>query len=40
VPVPAGTFLPIPTLTPDEQHRLQGIAERYGQQLFPPDYLD
>ncbi len=39
-PVPAGTFLPPPVMNPEEQQRLQGIAEKYGQKLFPPDYLD
>ena len=39
-PVQAGTFLPVPDMNPDEQQRLQGIAEKYGQKLFPPDYLD
>jgi len=39
-PVPAGAFLPAPSLGPEEQKRMQGIAEKYGQQLFPPDYLD
>jgi quercetin dioxygenase-like cupin family protein len=38
--VPPGTFLPAPTMGPDEQQRLQSIAESYGQKLFPPDYLD
>ncbi|MBC7923902.1 MAG: cupin domain-containing protein [Ferruginibacter sp.] len=39
-PVAAGTFLPPPTMTPDEQQRLQTIAEKYGQQLAPPNYFD
>jgi quercetin dioxygenase-like cupin family protein len=38
--VPAGTFLPPPHLNPDELSRLMTIAERYGQKLYPPDYLD
>ena len=38
-PVPEGTFLPPPTLGPEEQQRMQAIAEKYGQKLFPPDYL-
>ncbi len=25
---------------PDEQKRLKAIAERYGQELYPPDYFD
>ncbi|MEH1934981.1 MAG: cupin domain-containing protein [Nostoc sp.] len=39
-PVPAGTFLPPPVMSPEDQQRLQGIAEKYGQKVFPPDYLD
>ena len=38
-PVAPGAFLPPPEMTPEEQKRLQGIAEKYGQKLFPPDYL-
>lgn len=39
-PVVADTFLPPPHLTPEEQKQLQSIAEKYGQKLYPPDYLD
>lgn len=39
-PVPAGAFLPAPVMGPEEQKRMKGIAEKYGQQVFPPDYLD
>ncbi len=38
-PVAAGTFLPPPDMGPEDQERLRGIAEKYGQELFPPDYL-
>lgn len=38
--VPANTFLPPPQMTPEEQKRVQNIAEKYGQKLYPPDYLD
>ncbi|MBV9852789.1 MAG: cupin domain-containing protein [Armatimonadetes bacterium] len=38
--VPAGAFLPAPAMGPEEQQRMRSIAEKYGQQLFPPDYLD
>ena len=38
-PVPAGTFLPPPTLGPEEQQRMQVLAEKHGQKVFPPDYL-
>jgi quercetin dioxygenase-like cupin family protein len=39
-PVAAGTFLPPAPLSEAEQKRLAVIAEKYGQKLFPPDYLD
>jgi hypothetical protein len=39
-PVAAGTFLPLPPMTSEEQKRIQSIAEKYGQKLYPPDYLD
>lgn len=39
-PVPPGIFLPPPTMGPEEQQRLQAIGEKYGQKMFPPDYLD
>ena len=38
-PVPFGQFLPASSPKPDEQKRMQEIAEKYGQKLFPPDYL-
>lgn len=40
VPVAAGTFLPPPALGPDDITKLQALAEKHGQKLFPPDYLD
>ena len=39
-PAPFGTFIPPPPMTPEMQQKLKTIAEKYGQQLFPPDYLD
>jgi quercetin dioxygenase-like cupin family protein len=39
-PVAAGTFLPPPQMTPKELKQVQSIAEKYGQKLYPPDYLD
>ena len=39
-PVATGTFLPLPPMTSEEQKRIQSIAEKYGQKLYPPDYLD
>lgn len=38
-PVQIGTFLPPPVMNPQEQQRLQEIAKKYGQEVFPPDYL-
>lgn len=38
-PVAPGAFLPPPEMTLEEQTRMQGVAEKYGQKLFPPDYL-
>jgi quercetin dioxygenase-like cupin family protein len=38
-PVEAGTFLPPPVLDKEELTRLKGFAEKYGQKLYPPDYL-
>ena len=39
-PVAAGTFLPPPQMTPEELKQIQSIAHKYGQKLYPPDYLD
>jgi quercetin dioxygenase-like cupin family protein len=39
-PVAANTFLPPPHMTPEDQKLVQSIAEKYGQKIFPPDYLD
>lgn len=39
-PVAAGTFLPLPQMTPEEKKQFQSIAEKYGQKLYPSDYLD
>lgn len=39
-PVPAGSFLPPPPMDEKEKERLNSIAEKYDQKLFPPDYLD
>lgn len=38
-PVEADTLLPIPQMTHEELKRLQSIAEKYGQELYPPDYF-
>lgn len=38
-PAPFGTFLSPPPMDQEALKRLQTIAEKYGQKLFPPDYL-
>ncbi len=38
-PVTANTLLPPSNLTQEEQKQLQSIAEKYGQKLYPLDYL-
>ena len=38
-PVAAGQFLPVPHFDADTIKQLQAIAEKHGQQVFPPDYL-
>jgi quercetin dioxygenase-like cupin family protein len=38
-PVAAGTFAPPPSLGAAELKRFGAIAEKYGQVLYPPDYL-
>ena len=39
-PVAVGTFVPPPPMTPDAMKKLLAIAEKYGQKIFPLDYLD
>lgn len=39
-PAPFGTFVPPPPMDPEAQKKLREIAEKHGQKLFPPDYLD
>lgn len=38
-PVSQGEFLPLPTFSKEFVSKLQIVAERYGQKVFPPDYL-
>ena len=38
-PVAFGTFMP-PVTDPESMKKVQTAAEKYGQQIFPPDYLD
>jgi len=39
-PVAAGEYLPPPDLSPDDLQKLQQIAEKHGQKLYPPNYFD
>ncbi len=39
-PVEAGTFLPQQKPGKEEEEKMKSIAEKYGQTLYPPDYLD
>jgi quercetin dioxygenase-like cupin family protein len=39
-PVDAGIFLPPPTLSTEELGKLKSSAEKFGQELYPPNYLD
>ena len=38
-PVTWGEFLPPPPMEPESIGKLIAIAEKYGQKIFPPDYL-
>ncbi len=38
-PVAAGTFLPPPPMDPESLKKMQAIAEKHGQKVYPPDYL-
>ena len=39
VAVGAGVFLPPPVMNKEEMGKIMGLAEKYGQKLYPPDYL-
>ncbi|WP_461451686.1 cupin domain-containing protein [Mucilaginibacter sp.] len=39
-PIEFGKFETQPDLTEDDAKKLQQIAEKYGQQLYPPNYFD
>lgn len=39
-PVDTGTFLSPPILSMEELDKLKSLAEKYGQELYPPEYLD
>jgi quercetin dioxygenase-like cupin family protein len=39
-PIESGTFSPAPTLNMEDLAKLKDVAEKYGQVLYPPDFLD
>ena len=39
-PVAAGEFLPPPPMDADAVKKLQAIAQKHGQVVYPPDFLD
>lgn len=39
-PVPIGEFLPPPPMDPEAAKQIQAVAEKHGQKIYPPDYLD
>ncbi len=39
-PVTAGIFLPAPVMDAAQLERLKVLAEKYGQQFYPPAFLD
>ncbi|MFA6057139.1 MAG: cupin domain-containing protein [Taibaiella sp.] len=39
-PVPHETFLPAQEANPDELKQVKQVAAQYGQEFFPPDYLN
>lgn len=38
-PVLPGAFLPVPEMDTEGMKKLQTIASKYGQKVYPPDYL-
>jgi len=40
IPVEPGEFLPPPPMDPETFKKLIPIVEKYGQKVYPPDYLD
>jgi quercetin dioxygenase-like cupin family protein len=39
-PVAAGEFLPAPPMDPESVKKLQAIAKKHGQIVYPPDFLE
>ena len=40
LPIAAGNFLPAPEMTAEYLQKVEALAAKYGQKLFPPDFLD
>jgi quercetin dioxygenase-like cupin family protein len=38
-PIQQGTFMPPPNMGPEQIQKFEAIAEKYGQKLYPPDFL-
>jgi len=39
-PVSVGEFLPPPSMDPESMKKLQAIAQKHGQIVYPPNFLD
>ena len=39
-PAAAGEFLPPPPMDPESLKKIKDIAQKYGQELYPPDFLE
>jgi quercetin dioxygenase-like cupin family protein len=39
-PIAAGEFLPTPPMDPESIKKLQAIAQKHGQVVYPPNFLD
>jgi hypothetical protein len=39
-PVAAGKFLPPPAMNPESIENIQAIAQKHGQIVYPPNFLD
>ena len=38
-PVADGQFLAVPVMDEEMQQQMKSLAEKFGQTLYPPDYL-
>lgn len=39
-PAAAGEFLPVPPMNPESIKKVQAIAQKHGQEVYPPGFLD